>query len=355
MKKIFFILLAFLFGFQNTSVKAQDTADDKNWKIGGALGLDLSQIMFINPKFGSGIDRIGIGGNLSFFIKYHKERVIWNNTAGLAFGIQRLGRGKELPFQKAVDELRLTSNFSYGITPESPFGYSMDVLFLSQITPTYDGNYMSRLNNTGIFHPISKFLSPATLTVSPGIAYNKKTKLGEFFALLSPASLKMVLVTDDSIAMLGRHGNPYSAGVTEQGFKDEWKVSPSGTIDTNTFYANNYIQFGATLKAGYKHKLFKYQEGGKDKHRLVVSTTINLFSNYLRDPQNIDVEWITNVDLYLFKGLSISLMTNLFYDYDMMVQVDADNDLTTGVNGYEATERRVSFMEQLLIKYNVMF
>ena len=75
----------------------------------------------------------------------------------------------------------------------------------------------------------------------------------------------------------------------------------------------------------------------------------------MRLPQHVDVEWITNIDIFLFKGLSLSVMTNLFWDYDVMVQVDADNDVTTGVNGYESKERRVSFMQSLLIKYNFLF
>ena len=170
----------------------------------------------------------------------------------------------------------------------------------------------------------------------------------------------MIMVTDDSIAMNGGlHGNPYAVGVTAQEFQDTWRVAPEDTF-TNAngelvHWNSNYIQFGATLKAGWKHKFFAYKEGDKEKHRLLVGTTINLYSNYLRDLQNIDVEWITNVDVFLFKGLSISLMTNLFYDHDVLVQVDRDGDLTTGTNGYESTGRRISFMQQLLIKYSFQF
>lgn len=361
MKKYLLLVMTVLFAWQ-TNLVAQDK-EEKNWKVGGAVGLDFAQMFFVNPKFGAGEDKIGIGGNVSFFAKYKKERVTWDNFAGLTFGVQRLGSfRREVPFQKSVDELRISSNFAYGITETSPFGYSLDFLFLSQVTPTYDGNYLSPADSSLLpagtpvsTLPLAKFFAPATMTISPGIAYKKSTKFGEFSALLSPASLKMIIVTDDSIARRGLHGNPYSKDGTEQDFIDNWRVRPTGTLANGGFYAMNYIQFGATLKAGYAHKLFKYTEGDKEKHRLVLSTNLNLYSNYLRLPQHIDVEWITNVDLFLFKGLSISLMTNLSWDYDIMVQVDEDGDIETGVNGYETEGRRVSFFQSLLIKYNFLF
>ncbi|CAA6815639.1 MAG: Unknown protein [uncultured Aureispira sp.] len=361
MIKYLLLLTAVLFAF-NTDLIAQEE-EDKIWTVGGAVGLDFAQMLFINPKFGAGEDKIGVGGNISFFAKYKKERVSWDNFAGLTFGVQRLGSfNREIPFQKSVDELRIASNFSYAITDESPFGYSMDFLFLSQVTPTYDGNLLSPPKGSNLL-PIAKFLAPATITVSPGIAYKKKTKFGTFNAMLSPASLKMIIVGDENIARQGLHGNPYSSdslGVTEEQFRDDWRTAPDGALANGTgYYAHNYIQFGANLKAGYAHKFFKYTEDDKTKHRLVFSTSLNLYSNYLRLPQHIDVEWITNTDIFLFKGLSISLMTNLFWDYDVFVQVDADNDVTTSApgtfNGYEAKERRVSFFQSLLVKYNFLF
>lgn len=359
MKKMILVTTVLLF-MASTALQAQDKEEEeKAWKMGGATGIDLGQMLFVNPKFGAGEDRIGIAGNINMYAKYKKERVSWDNLMALNFGVQRLGSfRKEIPFQKSVDELRVASNFAYAITPESPFGYSLDVLFLSQITPTFNGNFLSPQSDT-MLDPIAKFFSPATITISPGIAYKQQTDYGEFSALLSPAALKMIMVGDNDIAQLGLHGNPYSEGATREEFIDNWRVQPTGELPMGGFYANNYIQFGATLKAAYKNKFFKYtiEEKGKEveKHRLLVRTSVNLYSNYLRLPQHIDVEWITNVDLFLFKGLSLSLMTNLFWDYDVLVQVDEDNDVTTGVNGYEAEGRRVSFLQSLSIKYNFLF
>ncbi|MCP4443652.1 MAG: DUF3078 domain-containing protein [Aureispira sp.] len=351
MTKYLLLLTAIVFAFQGTLI-AQEEEKDEGWKFGGGLGLDFAQMLLINPKVGAGENRIGIGGNTSFYANYKKGRFSWKNLATINFSVQRLGRGKKIPFQKALDEFRITSAAALQITDDNPFAYALDFLMLTQLTPTYDGNYLSRQNSTSsLTHPIAQFFSPATIALAPGIAYKPDEHLS---VLLSPATFKATIVGHDSIAMLGRHGNPHG-GTSEQEFRDNWKVKPKGLTPDSVYYANSYFQLGATLKATYSNKFWKYKEGDKEKHRIGLTTSLTLFSNYLREPQNIDVEWLMNVDFYIFKGLSISLGTNLFYDHDVMMQVDRDGDINTGVNGYESTGRRLSFTETLLIKYNYMF
>ncbi|MCH2045963.1 MAG: DUF3078 domain-containing protein [Saprospiraceae bacterium] len=363
MIKYICLLLGVIISFQNPVLAQEEQpTENKTWKFGGGIGLDFAQLLLINPRVGAGENRLGLGGNITAFAKYKKGRASWDNTASFQFGVQRLGRGKK-PFQKAIDELRLSSLFAYELRPENPFAYAFDLTFLSQVTPTYEGNYLSHQPGTSPSHPISQFLAPATTAVSPGIAYKpQKGALKGLAVLLSPASLKLITVANDSIAMLGNtdrtaslHGNPFGKYATEDDFRKVWSMRPTGLTADSTYYAKTAIHLGAMLKATYAGKFLKYKEGDKDKHRLSFSTGLTLYSNYLRDPQFIDVEWVTTTDLYIFKGLSISLGTILFYDHDVLVQIDADNDLTTGVNGYEETGRRVSFTQSLLIKYNFLF
>lgn len=349
MKKYLLLLAAIVLTFQGTLI-AQDEPKE-GWNFGGGLGLDFAQMLLINPRAGAGANRIGIGGNTSFYANYQKGRFSWNNLAGINFSVQRIGRGKKIPFQKAQDEFRITSAAALKITDKSRFAYALDFLMLTQLTPTYEGNYLSRQETSSLTHPMAQFFSPATITLAPGMAYKPDDHLS---ILLSPATFKATIVGRDSIAMLGLHGNPYG-GTTEQEFIDNWRVKPKGLTADSVYYANTYFQLGATLKATYANKFWKYKEGDKDKHRIGLTTSLTLFSNYLRDPQFIDVEWLLNVDFYIFKGLSLSIGTNLFYDHDVMVQIDADGDINTGVNGYESTGRRVSFTETLLIKYNYLF
>lgn len=356
MKQILFLAASFLLLFSSECL-AQDKKEENpdGWKVGGGMGFDFSQLLLINPKIGAGENRIGIGGNTNFYGNYKKGRLTWKNAANLNFAIQRLGKDPNRPFQKSLDELRLTSTALFNLTKENPFAYALDILAVTQLTPTYQGNFLSP-QSTGRQYAIAKFFSPATVTVSPGMAYKPDEHLS---ILLSPASLKVIAVPDDSIAMQGNanltnslHGNPLGRFASEEAFRQSYGIRPSGKINDSTYFANNFIQLGATLKGTYQNKFLKDKEG---KARLGLSTTLTLYTNYLRDPQNIDVEWITQTDLYIFKGLSLTVTTNLFYDHDILVQVDRDKDPDTGVNGYESTGRRVSFVQTLLLKYNFLF
>ncbi len=357
MSRLFFAVLVLYFSadFLQAQTPADTTKKDSLWVLGGGIGLDFAHLLYVNPRVGAGENRIGLGGNTSFFANYHKGRLRLRSSANFIFGVQRLGRGTTRPFQKSQDEIRLTALVSYDLTKENPFAYALDFLLLSQITPTYEGNFLS-YKDTPIRHAISRFFAPATLVVSPGITYKPNAALT---VLLSPASMKMTIIGDDQIARLGNaqltnslHGNPLGRFADAEAFRASYGTMPDGQINDSTFYARRFTQLGATLKGSYQQKFFKDAKG---KPRLSVSTSLNLFSNYLRDPQNIDVEWITQTDLLIFKGLSLTFITNLFYDHDILVQLDRDKDLTTGVNGYESTGRRAAYVQTLLLKYNFLF
>jgi Protein of unknown function (DUF3078) len=358
MFKFFPFLLALCF-FCNTNSQTLQAQTDttKNWKIGGGIGIDFSQLLLINPKIGAGENRIGIGGNTSFYANYSKGRVNWKNNANINFAVQKLGRGaNSKPFQKSLDELRFNSTALVALDNDHPYSYALDIAFLSQLTPTYTGNLLAPIDSLrATMKPIAKLFSPATFVISPGFSYKPDNHL---FVMISPASLKLITVGDDAIAQLSNaagtsslHGNPLGRFASEDAFRASYHVKAKMRADS-VYYANNFIQLGATLKANYQNKFLKDAAG---KPRLGVNTTLTLFTNYLRQAQNIDVEWITQTDFYIFKGLSLTVITNLFYDHDILVQVDRDKNINTGNNGYESTGRRVSFTQSLLLKYNFLF
>ena len=69
--------------------------------------------------------------------------------------------------------------------------------------------------------------------------------------------------------------------------------------------------------------------------------------------KKIDYEWTTETNFVVFNGLHLSLYTTVFYDYDVF-------SFKTNYNqpgGVDPTPLRnlVSFTEQFVIKYNVVF
>ncbi len=335
MKTIYlYALLSLLAG----NLYAQDEEPRLGWSYGAGLGLDLSQLLQINPKQGAGQNRLGFGGAFSSFAVQTRAAASWESSLLWQFGVQRLGSGviaqgadATIPFQKAIDELRINSKYGFQYKPGSKLYWTINGSFLSQVTPTYQfpdvyaGNFVSDFIDSGE-EPVSKLFSPATAQLSAGIDYKPDDRLSVFF---SPLASKFIIVANDVIASRGIHGNPVSGQADENGIFPE--------------FDNVDRQLGAQLQIGYKSP-FSGERGS-------FVSNLNLYSNYLRNPENVDLDWVNALNYKLFKNFQVSLLLNLFYDDDVMVQI-TDYDFPNGVRGLG---KRLSVTQQVLITYAITF
>ncbi len=340
MKKVlsFGFFTALLFAFM-PFLPAQETAEEEppqGWSTGAGVGLDFSQLFQLNPRQGAGQNRLGFGGALNVFANYNQNRLAWENLGSWQFGVQRLGAGvvapgadTKIPFQKAIDELRMNSKVGYKTSENSKFFYAVNFGFLSQVTPTYSGtdtypgNFLSDISNQDA-DPLSQLFSPATITLSAGIDFKPNEKWSIFY---SPVGGKFIIVADDAIAVQGVHGNPVTTD------------ADGNVID----FENVDSQFGSLLRINHNNKYLN--------ERIAFTSALLLYSNYLNNPQNIDIDWTNELAFEIIKGLQAALTLNLFYDDDVLVQI-TDYDAPNGVSGLG---KRVSLTQQLLIKYNVVF
>ncbi len=323
---------------EEKKVMAAKAAAEKltlGWKKGGSVGLDLSGMGLFNPKVGAGGNRFGIGGVASLFSNYKGAKSFWSNDLSLQLAAQRVqvvntttvaGISSTVyrnDFVKNLDVLRLNSRVGYNIIGKTVFA-AVDALAQTYILPTYPGNTLKPINDGD--QATAKFLSPITLTIAPGIAYNPNPHLSLFY---SPAGVRYILVNDPAIAGLYLHGN-------EDG-------------------KQYFLGIGSELKIGYTNKYFK--------DKVNVSSRLGLFSNYLNGPQNVDVLWNNTMDFQIFKGLSLSLLGELFYDNDVKVQIDRNNN---GIYGEtKATNSALTIGDELapaasltgafLLKYSRIF
>lgn len=311
--------------------------DTTGWIQGGGIGMDIGQLVFVNPKLGSGENRFGLGGAISYFANLIEDRHYWSNSFSLNLALQKLGSGlirinsdEKTPFQKSIDELRINSKFGYGISKNSKFNYAVDFSLLSQFTPTYNskidgGNYLKNIDilETSL---AAKFFNPATIILGVGIDY-KPTPSWSIY--LSPMSYKGLIVADNDIAALGIHGNPW---------------------ESPTDYKNTDNQMGGLLKIGYTGNLVP--------ERISYTTRMGLYSNYLKKPQNIDLDWVNELGIQIYKGLQLSVLVNVFYDDDVKVQI-TDSNSVGGIkrdpDGNAITGKRISITEQMLLKYIYVF
>ncbi len=333
-------LLAVLTYLPAAAQKEADEPVPDGWQRGAGLGADVGQLLLLNPRVGSGENRIGLGTNLTAFAKLKRARLHWDNNMSLNLALQKLGAGvlppipglpqTKLPYQKSIDELRLATLAGYSFSESSHWGYGFESTLLTQLLANFQDssgrNLLKNTDNNNLGTPIAKILSPATFTASPGITYRPDD---HFDALFSPASFKAIFVGDETV-----------------------RAKPLyDYLDADNNGQRRLLQLGASLRANYTNNFLA-------DDRLLFKSTLGLFSNYLRNPQNVDVDWRNEFGVQIVKGLTVTLNTVLLYDDDVPVQItdfDAVGGIVKNAAGEPVLGRRVTFTEQILLKYGLVF
>ena len=322
-------------------LRTAEEKDSDGWSGGMGLGLDFFQLLQINPKVGAGEDRIQFGGLSTGFINYKKGLLDWENTGTFLFGVQRLGSGTTTidgnviskPYQKTIDELRLVSLLTYQVSEESNWSYAANLIAFSQLLPTYRGNFLKDVTESGE-GPISEFFSPAQVSFAPGMRYEPTENFSVSF---SPASLKGIIVGNEEIAaipgneeaMIGLHGT-------------EWR----GPDDFDQLL----FQFGSSIRTEYKNKYLN--------DKLLTRSELILFSNYLEEAKNVDLDWRNEIAYEIVKGLKLTVIVNLFYDHDILLQ-KSDGDQPDGIErddmGNPILGRGLNVIQTFALQYNYVF
>lgn len=299
------------------------------WSRKASIGLDLAQLININPYVGAGSNRLGLGGAINYKANYKEGLFSWNNDLLFNVSVQRIGSGnlsgsssEKIPFEKALDMVVLNTNFSYLVKEASPWAYSLDLGLRTQLLGSYIDSATNKIYLKDLdidpYHTklVSKLFSPALITLAPGIKYSKDKKFQLFF---SPIAGQLLIISDQEIANLGVHGTKLRKG-------------------SATEYETSKFALGALAKAIYSNTYF-----GK----LNVTSELSLFSDYLDNPQNIDVVWMNNYSVELFKGFNVGLRLDLFYDDNKLNNISDSN----AVGGFSGTGKRVNVIQQLLLTY----
>lgn len=310
MKKVLLSIFAFAAVYNGT---AQDTkkvnstilarADEKKadgWDKGGTVSLNFSQVALSNWA-GGGQNTVTGTGLVSLFANYKKGRKAWDNSLDLAYGLTSLDNSD---FFKSDDRIELNSKYGQQMSDDSKWYYGALLNFRSQFADGFAA--------VGDTNPISKFMSPGYLTFALGFDYKPNNA---FTVFLSPLSSKVTFVMDDQLSSVGAYG-----------------------VDTN---ANVRFELGGLIQAKYQKDILK---------NVNLKSQLTLFSNYLDNPDHIDVFWETLLSMKVNKYITASISTTLIYDHDILIDIDRDND---GVN--ESQGRRIQFKEALNVGFSYKF
>jgi hypothetical protein len=269
------------------TVKKETIKKDTAWHIDGIINIAFSQVSFTNWAAG-GQNSIGLVSMASVHANYKKKKISWLNSLDLAYGFQKLDNE---PFQKTTDKIEVTSNAGYTVFDNTMAGLLVN--FKSQFAPGYQFSNDSDL--------LSKFMAPGYLTIAAGLTYNPNNNLSIF---LSPATLKYTFVEDQLLANEGDYG------VTPAVYNAAGQVVQPGK--------QVLLQAGAYFKGNYSATVCK---------GVTLTTNLELFSNYLKDPQDIVVDWTNLIQLKVNKFISVTVNTELIYDQNVLVPIYNGNEL----------------------------
>jgi hypothetical protein len=255
-------------------VAAVDSKPDsiKPWFINGGGTLTFSQAAFSNWSAG-GENSIGFDAAVNLKANYRHGRHAWANTIDLGYGFQILGIGDDADFRKTNDKIELTTAYGYQLQPKGKWLLTGLVNFKTQFAPGYKYPDDSTV--------ISKFMAPGYLVAGAGITY---APIKWVYFYLSPASVRMTFVYDDTLSAQGQFG-----------------VDPGKNMRT---------EFGAYFRADMNKDIAK---------NINLASTLELYTNYLKNFGNIDVNWNLLLTMKVNKWLAASITTQLIYDDDINI------------------------------------
>jgi len=281
------LLVMILLSLLIVTAKAQENPDTSYWKFGGLGSISVSQVSLTNWAAG-GESSFSGGALVNTSLNYNRENTSWENLFAVAYGLMKQGDAK---VKKTDDKIDFASK--YGRKATEKLYYSALFRFNTQFTKGY------KYPNDSV--PISNFMAPGIMNLSIGIDYKPSENLSIY---LGPLSGKVTFVLDDSLSAQGAFG-----------------VEPGEKIR---------YEFGGTFKSMYTKEILK---------NVTLSTKLELFSNYIKNPEKIDISWEVLINMKINEYLSANLNTHLVWDDDIKF-AQFDNE-----GNYTGSESKVQFKE----------
>ena len=253
------------------TLSAETAADTCYWTHKGLFSTNLSQVSLSNWAAG-GENTVGFDVLLTYSLDYKKDKKLWQNRLELNYGMNDMETSGT---RKTNDKIYFSSTYGYELAKN---------LYMSSLL-TFETQFDEGFNyGTTPYTLISKFMSPGYLTLGLGLTWTPKTW---FKATYTPATWRGTFVNDDALSAQGAFG-----------------VDPGDHM---------YSAFGSNLKMEYEQEVMK---------NIKLYSRLELFSDYLDDPQNVDVKWDVQVNMTVNKWFSTNITTNLIYDNDIKLLQD---------------------------------
>ncbi len=246
--------------------------DSSGWGKTGFFIFNVNQAVLSNWSSGGEKFLIGINGILNYAIHHKKGKYSLDSYVDMELGAVEAASFKK--FRKTTDRFDVTleidhstgnKNIYYGLL------FNLNTQFLGGHNYTMAGN-----------NKISGFLSPGKFFLAPGIDLKIQKPASYFSFFISPATFKWVTKIDDNFYSMSKFG-----------------VDSAHKVNT---------EFGAFISSHYNLKISKTT-------RFI--GRLDLFSNYLRKPENIDVLMNNLLTINISNVFAANILLDIIYDDDI--------------------------------------
>jgi hypothetical protein len=252
---------------------------DPSWKKGGKFSMTLSQVSLSNWAAG-GENSFGGNSYLNLFANYKRGSRAWDNNLSMAFGILKL---MDQDPRKSEDKIDFMSKYGHEISKQLYLSTNLNLL--TQFAKGY------KYPNDSVV--VSTFFAPAYVQLGVGLDY----KPASFFSVsFLPITGRLTIVKDQALANLGAYG------VEKATFDVEGNIIKEGR--------NARYEVGCAVISTIQKEILKNVE---------FKSKLQLFSNYIENPQNIDINWDSMLSLRVNKYISTNIGLLVLYDDDVNI------------------------------------
>ncbi|SDG40337.1 DUF3078 domain-containing protein [Psychroflexus sediminis] len=294
-----YFLCSFLFFLATFFASAQSddnklTKKDTIWTTEGTFQFLINQAAFNSDWQGGGTSNYSVNAVVNYDISYNKGKYTWDTKLLGDYGISKT---KDQEFnRKTSDRLEINSTVGRQIN-QSNWYTSAFVNFRTQFDNGYtfgedaDGNESRTLR--------TQFMSPAFTQLGLGALWKKSEDIR---VNISPVTGRIITANSRFTT-----GPDYVDG-------DFFGLDQGKTIRT---------EFGASVNAFVKFKLME---------NITVDNILGLYSNYLEDPQNVDIDYTLNLIMDVNKYISANFIFQAIYDDNAVQGFQIRESLGVGFN-----------------------
>ena len=298
-----FSLLAISFIASAQETKKKDSIPD-GWNNSGNFAFTFNQAAFNTEWQGGGTTNYAGNISLTYDLNYRKDKVSWNNRFLLDYGLTKKKGDKYTT--KTNDRLELNSILGKEIRDTNLY-YSLFLNFKTQIGKGYNFNKDLEQSDPGYRTEVSHIFSPAYLQFGPGILWKKNDNL---YVNVAPLTARFTIVDKQFTRV------------------DENDVEALRKYEEKKYYgvdANKSYKFGlgASLSGYAKFQLMT---------NVSAENILNLYSDYLQKPENVDIDYTLNLVMKINKVLSTNVTFQAIYDDDAVQGFQIREALGIGVN-----------------------